>query len=150
MFVNQCQIIPPTEVEQLTIDSFDSIEDSVSVFLSKAYQLDQYGLPKEADKYWDSYSDVTYLVQLLSLIRERIISDFQNCSLQSHDFYVKTYDLDCIKDHFSCLPTPFNVDDLFDLYGISNNTFNFDGIAYEALELDSTPICNKTEVLEIQ
>lgn len=148
MFIDFGVIKALTDAEQLTIDSYDEIETIISTYIQKAVKLDNYGQSNKATDIWEYGNKLVYLIVLLFIIRERILKDYNNCSLQTFDYYKDTYKLDCIRDTFSCLPIPFDVTGLYSIFGLNNN-FGFDGINYMAIEEDINPNCSNNLIFEV-
>lgn len=150
MFINFCQIKNLEYSEQLLIDAYNIIQPTLDSNIDKAYKADQYGLSGKAVIYWDDMADLRYLILYMFIIRMRILKDYQTCVLKPYTTYVDDFKLVCIRKHFSCKIIPFNVNALFELFGIGPNSFSFDGVGFDALEVDDTPICNNESVFEIQ
>lgn len=149
MFINFCQIKSLDPAESLTLDAYDEIESILSTYISKAYKLDEYGKSADASKIWDYGNKIVYLIGYLFLIRERILKDYRNCQLKTFAEYKEIYKLDCIRKTFACFSIPFDVDNLYSIFGV-NSPFGFDGIDFMAIEIDNTNLCNDGSVFEIQ
>ncbi len=149
MFINFGTILPLTDAEQITFDSYQEIEVIIKSYIDKGSKLDQYGISDKASPIWEYGTKIVYLVNLLFIIRERILKDYRNCELQTFDTYKEIYKLDCIKKTFACFSIPFNVTPLYAIFGL-DNPYGFDGIAFMALELDETIVCNNTSIFEVQ
>ncbi len=149
MFINFGTILPLTDAEQITFDSYQEIEVIIKTYIDKGSKLDQYGISDKASPIWEYGNKIVYLVNLLFIIRERILKDYRNCELQTFDTYKEIYKLDCIRKTFACLSIPFDVNPLYAVFGL-DNPYGFDGIAFMALELDETIVCNNTSIFEVQ
>lgn len=141
MFINFGTILPLNDSEQVTFNSYDEVKAILQIYIDKAYKLDQYGLVDKATPIWEYGNKVIYLVNYLFIIRDRINKDYVNCNLQTFKYYNDLYKLDCIRETFSCLTIPFDVDLLYSAFGLDKN-FGFDGINYMAVEEDSSPACD--------
>lgn len=150
MFINFCQIKTLEYSEQLLIDAYNIIQPTLDSNIDKAFKADQYGLSGKAITYWDDAADLRYLILYMFIIRMRILRDYQNCDLQSYQTYIDDFELVCIRKHFTCKIIPFNINSLFDLFGIGVNSFSFDGIGFDALEVDDSPVCNNDSIFEVQ
>lgn len=148
MFINFGVIEALNDSEQLTLDSYQEIQSIISTYIQKATKLDQYGISDRATPIFGYGNRLIYLVGLLFIIRERILKDYNNCSLQTFEFYKETYKLDCIRKTFSCLPIPFDVTSLYTIFGL-NTHFGFDGINYMAIEEDVNPTCENNLIFEV-
>lgn len=149
MFINFGVIQPLTDAEQVTADMYQEIEAYLYTYISKASKLDEYGMSEKADVLFEYGNKIVYLVLLLFIIRERILKDYRNCELQTFDTYKEEYKLDCIRKTFSCFSIPFDVNPLYAVFGL-DNAYGFDGIAFMALEIDETTVCNNNSIFEIQ
>lgn len=148
MFINFCQIKELLPEEGITLDSYNEVQTIINNYSTLGIKLDQYGETEKANTNWENANKVIYLVLYLSIIRQRILKDFKNCKLQTLQEYKDIYKLDCIKKEFSCLSISFNVDTLYNIYGVGI-TPGFDGIDYMAIETDNTIICNRNTIFEI-
>lgn len=149
MFINFGTILPLTDAEQVTLDMYEEIETILQTYISKATKQDEYGMTERADVLFDYGNKIVYLVTLLFIIRERILKDYRNCELQTFETYKTEYKLDCIRKTFSCFSIPFDVNPLYAVFGL-DNAFGFDGIAFMALEIDETTVCNNNSIFEVQ
>jgi len=149
MFINFGVIQPLTDAEQVTADMYQEIEAYLLTYISKASKLDEYGMSEKADVLFEYGNKIVYLVLLLFIIRERILKDYRNCELQTFETYKEEYKLDCIRKTFSCFSIPFDVNPLYAVFGL-DNAYGFDGIAFMALEIDETTVCNNNSIFEIQ
>ena len=149
MFINFGVIESLTDAEQITFDSYQEIKSIIKTYIEKASKLDEYGMSDKASPIWEYGNRIIYLVGLLFIIREKILEDYSNCKLDTFENYKTAYKLDCIKKTFSCLPIPFNVTGLYEIFGLNDN-FGFDGITFTALEIDNTIACNEITVFEVQ
>lgn len=148
MFINFCQIKDLLPDESLTLDSYNEVENIINNYSTLAIKLDQYGETDKANTNWEDANKLIYLVLYLTIIRQRIFKDFQNCTLQTLQQYKDIYKLDCIKKEFSCLSIPFNVDNLYNIFGVGI-TPGFDGIDFMAIETDSTIVCDRNTIITI-
>ena len=148
MFINFGQIQSLTDAEALTLDTYQEIETYLKQYIYKASKLDQYGKEKEANYTWEYGNKIVYLVNLLFIIRERIIKDIRNCNFDSFENYKETYKLDCIRKTFSCFPVPFDVNPLYAIFGL-DDSFGFEGIAFDSIEIDEVNVCNRESILEV-
>lgn len=148
MFINFGTILPLNTSEQLTLDSYQEIQSIIKTYIDKASKLDEYGNSAKATSVWEAGNKIIYLTYYLDIVRQRILKDYQNCNLQSFEYYKETYKLDCIQKTFSCLPIPFDVNRLYAIYGL-DETSGFEGIEFMALEIDETVSCNPTTIFKV-
>jgi hypothetical protein len=148
MFIS-CNIQDLLDAEQITLDTYTEIESILKTYIDKASKLDNYGNTDQANLVWEYGDKIVYLVGYLFIIRQRILKDYRNCELKTLTEYKDIYKLDCIKKKFSCFKIPFDVDDLYEIFGVGSS-LGFEGIAYMALEEDEDPVCNETSIFEFQ
>lgn len=130
MFINFGEIEALNNSEQITFDMYSQVQEIISTYINKGIKLDEYGYSKKATPIWEYGNKVVYLVVYLTMVRERILKDLANNELEEYSFYADLYKLDCIKKTFSCFSIPFNVEDLYAVYGVSSSNFSYDGISY--------------------
>lgn len=148
MFINFGVLKALTASEKLTLDSYNQIQSIISTYITKATKLDKYGMSDKATPIFGYGNKLIYLVALLTIVRQRILKDYNNCNLQTFSYYSQTYQLDCIRKTFSCLPIPFDVTGLYTIFGL-NNHFGFDGIGYMSIQNDLTPVCNNSLIFQV-
>lgn len=148
MFINFKTILPLNTSEKLTFDVYSQIESIIKIYIDKASKLDEYGNNSKADIVWENGNKIVYLISYLTIIQEFIQKDYENCNLQSFKYYKDLYKLDCIKSTFSCLSIPFDVDPLYEVFGLGE-IFGFDGIGYMAISEDNIEVCNNNLVFQV-
>lgn len=148
MFINFGTILPLNNSEQVTFDSYSAVKDIIKTYIDRAYKLDEYGSSEKASLIWEYGNKIVYLTYYLDIIRERILNDYNNCNLQTYDYYKNLYKLDCIRKTFSCFLIPFDVDDLYSAYGLNKN-FGFDGISFMAIKEDDSPACDNPLIFTV-
>ncbi len=149
MFINFGTIQPLTDTEQVTLDMYENIESIIKTYIDKGSKLDEYGITDKSSVIWEYGNKIVYLVSLLFIIRERILKDYNNCQLDTYESYKEQYKLDCIRKTFSCFSIPFDVNPLYEIFGLDDAN-GFEGIAFASIELDDSNACDINEVLEIQ
>ncbi len=148
MFINFDTILPLNASEQLTIDSYSAIKTIVKSYIDRAYKLDEYGISDKSSIIWEEGNKIFYLITYLTFANEQITKDYINCNLNTFDYYKELYKLDCIRKTFACLTIPFDVDPLYEVFGLGKN-FGFDGIGYMAIVEDTTEVCNNNLVFQV-
>ena len=148
MFINFGVIEELNANEFITIDAYNQLEVYLKQYIDKANALDAYGSSDKASIIWEEGNKIVYLVTLLSIIRQRILKDYQNCDFAGVASYREEYKLDCIRKTFSCFTIPFDVNPLYEVFGLDDD-YGFEGIGYDAVALDNTIACNETAVLTI-
>jgi hypothetical protein len=148
MFINFGTILPLNAEEQVTLDSYDSIEPYLKVYIDKAIKLDEYGISDKASIIWEEGNKIVYLVQYLYIVRDIILKDYQSCSLETYEYYKEEFKLDCIRKTLSCMSIPFDVDGLYSSFGLNNN-FGFDGISFMAIQEDDSPACENPLIFTV-
>lgn len=148
MFINFGEILPLNADEQITSDMYTEVETIIKTYIDKGSKLDQYGMSDKASPIWEYGNKIIYLVNLLSLIRQRILKDYANCKLDTFDNYKEAYKLDCIRKNFSCFSIPFDVNPLYAVFGL-DNPYGFAGIGFEAVALDIEEACDQSVILTI-
>ncbi len=150
MFIsNFCEVEDLLTAESITLDMYTQVETILKSYIDKASKLDNYGNSDKATIVWDYGNKLVYLVVYLFIVRERILKDYKNCELKTLSEYKEIYKLDCIKKTFNCFKVPFDVSDLYEIFGVGSS-FGFEGIDYMSLEIDETIVCNETNIFEIQ
>lgn len=148
MFINFGTILPLNAEEQVTLDSYNSIEPYLKIYIDKAIKLDEYGISDKASVIWEEGNKIVYLVEYLYIVRDIILKDYENCNLQTYEYYKEEFKLDCIRETFSCLSIPFDVDGLYSSFGLNNN-FGFDGISFMAIKEDNAPNCDNPLIFTV-
>ena len=139
MFINNCMNNGDTSlltnVENVGINYFQQVMNTLFSLSDQAFKLDEYGSDR-ADKAWDKANDIMYLQVYLEIVSLSIRQDIANSSNPCGDPNItyKAYDqrfkLNCVKQYYRCLgidPEP-----LFSIYGINQPLGG--GIAFDAIE----------------
>ncbi len=148
MFINFGVIESLNASEAITLDMYNQVEIYLKQYIDKASKLDTYGNSDKADIVWEEGNKIIYLIGLLSIIRQRILKDYQNCIFTGVATYREEYKLDCIRKTFSCFTIPFDVNPLYEIFGLDDD-YGFEGIGFDAVALDGSIACNQEAVLTV-
>lgn len=148
MFINFGTIEPLNDTEQVTLDMYEQVEAILNTYILKASTYDEYGNSDKANIIWEYGNKITYLVILLSIARQQILKDYANCELDTYETYKEDYKLDCIRKEFSCFSIPFDVNPLYEVFGL-DDAYGFQGIGFMALEEDVAVACDINSVFKI-
>lgn len=148
MFINFETILPLNTDEQITSDMYDQVKTIIKTYIDKGAKLDEYGLSDKASPIWEYGNKIIYLVQYLSIIRQRILKDYRNCELDTFETYKEEYELDCIRKTFACFSIPFDVNALYAVYGLDTAN-GFEGIGFEAIADDDSVACDQESVFTV-